>query len=204
MSANRALDGNHLPHILNVRYSYDLPVGRNWRGAARTLVSGWQLQGIITAQSGQPFSVTRANSAFLSALGVDGSATPNLAPGFTREQIIWGPPNVSKDPTGRGRYFNPEAFSLPGDRELGNVGRNFLQGPALATWDFTLSKNFQLREQTRLQFRAEMFNFLNRPNFSLPIATVFSGSGSRIGSVGVIDRTSTTARQIQLAMKVTF
>src|SRR5207249_8153044 len=134
MSDNKAVDANHLPQVLNIRYSYDLPLGRNLRGAAHTLVSGWQLQGIITAQSGQPFSVIRANSGFLSALGVDGSATPNLVPGFTREQIIWGAPNVSKDPTGRGRYFNPEAFSLPGDRELGNVGRNFLQGPGLATY----------------------------------------------------------------------
>ena len=143
-------------------------------------------------------------STFLSALGVDGNATPNLAPGFEREQIIWGAPNVSRDPTGRGRYFNPEAFSPPGDRELGNVGRNFLQGPGLATWDFTLSKNFQLREQTRLQFRAEVYDFLNRPNFSLPSSTIFSGSGSRIGSASVIDRTSTTARQIQFALKLTF
>ena len=204
MRDNKAVDANHLPQVLNIRYSYDLPLGRNLRGAAHTLVSGWQLQGIITAQSGQPFSVIRANSGFLSALGVDGSATPNLVPGFTREQIIWGAPNVSKDPTGRGRYFNPEAFSLPGDRELGNVGRNFLQGPGLATWDFTLSKNFQVREQTRLQFRTEMYNFLNRPNFSLPSATAFSGNGSRIGSAGVTDRTSTTARQIQFALKLTF
>ena len=52
-------------------------------------------------------------STFLSALGVDGNATPNLAPGFEREQIIWGAPNVSRDPTGRGRYFNRRPFPRP-------------------------------------------------------------------------------------------
>ncbi|MBI4461243.1 MAG: TonB-dependent receptor, partial [Acidobacteria bacterium] len=203
MEASKGLSSNDLPHVLQVSYSYELPLGRDLSGVASALVSGWQLQGIITAQVGQPFSLSRSAPSFLSRLSASG-LTPNLKPGFSQDTITWGSPNVSADPTGRGRYFNPDAYSLPGVRELGNVGRNTLRGPGLATWDFTLSKNFQLREQTRLQFRAEMFNALNRPNFALPRASLFAGGGGPVGSAGVISSTIGTARQVQLALKLTF
>src|SRR5207247_1888721 len=114
-------------------------------------LSGWQLAGVITAQSGQPFWVTASVPSPLSALNV-GRRSPNLVPGFTYDQIVQGRPD---------QYFNPLAYSVPGARELGNVARDSIAGPGLGKWDFGLTKNTSLTERFRLQFRAEVFNLLN-------------------------------------------
>ena len=74
------------------------------------------------------------------------------------------------------QWTNPAAFSLPAPYTFGNAGRNILTGPGLADWDFSLIRNFKLWESKTLQFRAEMFNILNRANFTLPNADVSSPS----------------------------
>jgi hypothetical protein len=90
---------------------------------------------------------------------------------------------------------------------MGNAGRNSIVGPGLVTWDFSLFKNNYIRkisETFNLQFRSEFFNILNRPNFAAPAdnETLFDQSGNPIGGAGAVDATSTTSRQIQLALKV--
>jgi len=90
---------------------------------------------------------------------------------------------------------------------LGNVGRNSVIGPGLATFDFSLFKNNYIKrisESFNVQFRAEFFNLLNRPNFAAPInnSTFFDSNGNPVGGAGAVDHTSTTAREIQLALKV--
>ena len=145
-------------------------------------------------QDGQPITVTAAVPTALSNLQVS-TRSPNQLPGFTRSKIVQGGPN---------QYFNPLAYSLPGGLELGSVGRDTLIGPGLAKWDFGLTKNTSLTERLRLQFRGEMFNLLNRPNFATPSSSVFSGSGTRVGSAGTITSTVSTSRQIQFGMKLLF
>jgi hypothetical protein len=80
-------------------------------------------------------------------------------------------------------------------------------GPGLATFDFSLSKNNYIKkisENFNVQFRAEFFNIFNRPNFQTPVdnEALFDSSGSPIGGAGSVSRTSTPARQIQLALKL--
>jgi hypothetical protein len=103
-------------------------------------------------------------------------------------------------------WFNPNAFSAPANTPVnsgfyGNVGRNTLIGPGLGTWDFSLLKETRIREQFNLQFRAEIFNLLNRANFNQPNAVVFTPSGVS-PTAGVITSTSTTARQVQFGLKL--
>ena len=74
------------------------------------------------------------------------------------------------------QWTNPAAFSFPAPFSFGNAGRNILTGPSLADWDFSLIRNFKLWESKTLQFRAEMFNILNRANFTLPNADASSSS----------------------------
>jgi hypothetical protein len=122
-------------------------------------------------------------------------------PAFTGPVIV-GKPN---------QWFNPNAFLTPAFATpaqmaanggfYGNVGRDTLIGPGLATWDFSVLKDTRIREQLNLQFRAEIFNLLNRANFNLPNAVVFTPSGVS-PTAGVITSTSTTSRQVQFGLKL--
>ena len=103
-------------------------------------------------------------------------------------------------------HFNPTCYF----GYLGDAGRDMLRGPGLRTWDFSLGKDTSLRvlgEAAKLQFRAELFNILNHPNFGLPNGTIFAGNVSNelpLGNAGQITYTNTTSRQIQFALKVIF
>ena len=90
------------------------------------------------------------------------------------------------------------------DGYFGNLGRNTLTGPGLATLDFSLLKNLSFSETKRLQFRAEFFNLFNHANFALPGFSPFLSNGTRDSEAGKIRSTNTTARQIQFALKFIF
>ncbi|MDQ2777088.1 MAG: hypothetical protein M3Y57_19535 [Acidobacteriota bacterium] len=102
-----------------------------------------------------------------------------------------------------GQYYNPAAFWVPSNGTYGNVGRDVLTGPGLATLDFSALKELPLSEKLKLQFRSEFFNILNHTNFSTPNPVVFTSAGSAPSSTaGVISATSTTSRQIQFGLKL--
>jgi hypothetical protein len=99
--------------------------------------------------------------------------------------------------------------SVPGTCKnlMGNSGRNSVVGPGLATFDFSMFKNNYIRrisENFNVQFRAEFFNLLNRPNFGTPVdnSTMFDSKGNPVGGAGALDNLSTSARQIQFALKL--
>ncbi len=187
-----------------VTATYDLPFGRgrmylNSGGATDYLLGGWTLNSIVTAQSGFPWTPQ---------LGYNPSNTgdtrnpvrPFLNPAFTGPVV-----------TGTAaQWFNPIAFIAQPNASgfFGNVGRDAYIGPGLATWDFSAMKETRILESLNLQFRAEMFNILNRANFNTPslITAVGPPSGSTTPVVsptaGVITGTSTTARQIQFGLKL--
>jgi hypothetical protein len=98
----------------------------------------------------------------------------------------------------------PQCFNL-----RGNAGRNILTGPGTLSLDFSVFKNNYIKrisENFNIQFRAEFFNILNRANFAVPITpdnvTLFDSTGARSGAAGLLTSTSTTAREIQFALKL--
>jgi hypothetical protein len=105
-------------------------------------------------------------------------------------------------------YFDPCSFALQQAGFLGNLGRNTLISPGVATVDFSLAKTFgvaAISEDFKIEFRSEFFNLLNHPNFGLPVRTMFSsGATQPRGDAGRITGTNTTGRQIQLGLKLTF
>jgi hypothetical protein len=101
------------------------------------------------------------------------------------------------------RWFDPCAFTLPTAGTYGNAGRNQYVGPGLVSFDTSFFKGFSVREGWNLQFRAEAFNILNRANFVTPTLGVFAGTNYS-GSSALINRTATTSRQLQFALKLTF
>lgn len=178
--------------------SYALPLGRGrpflndlsgWRGA---LAEGWTLNGVATVEDGFPFtpqlSFNPSNNG-----DTRNPVRPSLNPAF-HGRVINGSPN---------QYFNPNAFAVPANGTYGNLGRDTLIGPGRATLDLSALKNTAINEKLSLQFRAEFFNLLNRPNFNTPNLIVFtSPAGIPSSAAGVITSTSTTARQIQFALKL--
>lgn len=181
-----------------INATYDLPMGKGkaFQGGpwVDRVLGHWQLSGIETLQSGLPFtpqlSYNPAN---------DGDSRnpvrPSWNPDFTGPAIEGGP----------NQYFNPAAFIQPLAGTYGNVGRNILQGPGLATTDLSLEKKFHLSERADLQFRGEFFNVFNHTNFNTPNPVVYTAAtGGPSPTAGVITSTATTARQIQFGLKLLF
>jgi hypothetical protein len=188
-------------HVAVVNATYALPVGRgklllrDVQGFANALASGWTVNSVVTFQGGFPFSPQ------LSYNPSNNGDTRNPVRPFANlaftGPVILGSPN---------QWFNPNAFLAPANTAAnggfyGNVGRDTLIGPGLATWDFSVLKDTRLRERLNLQFRAEIFNLLNRANFNLPNAVVFTPSGVS-PTAGVVTSTSTTSRQVQFGLKL--
>lgn len=185
-------------HIAVVNSSYELPFGSgkkvlaNQHGLSQKLISGWTVSGVETMQSGLPFT---PQLGFNPTNNGDSRnpIRPSWNPAFSGPIVLGGP----------NQYFNPNAFILPPTGTYGNVGRDILYGPGLATTDLSLAKNTAISEQLRLQFRAEFFNVFNRANFGSPNAVVFgSASATPSPTAGVITSTSTTSRQIQFGLKL--
>jgi hypothetical protein len=185
--------------------SYDLPFGRGRKylagetGALGQVAGGWTVNSIVTLQSGFPFTPQ---------LGYNPSGNgdtrnpvrPFLNPTFTGPVVLGNPT----------QWFDPNAFVGPVNNSgfFGNVGRDTYIGPGLATWDFSVLKDTHIFESLNLQFRAEIFNLLNRANFNTPnlITNVLLPPPNQIVPVqspaaGVITSTSTWARQVQFGLK---
>jgi hypothetical protein len=188
-------------HVSVVSATYLLPIGggkrylNTWNGFANGFISGWSVNSIVTLQSGFPFSPQLSYNP--SGNGdTRNPVRPFVNPNFSGP-IILGTP---------AQWFNPNAFLAPANVPAnlgfyGNVGRDTLIGPSLATWDFSTLKDTRIRERLTLQFRAEIFNLLDRANFNLPNAVTFTPSGVS-PTAGAITSTSTTSRQVQFGLKL--
>jgi len=156
------------------------------------LVSGWSVNSIVTLQNGFPFTPQLSYNPSNNG-DTRNPVRPFVNPDF-HGPVILGKPS---------QWFDPNAFLQPPPNSgfYGNLGRDTLIGPGLATWDFSIVKNIALRERLSLQFRTEIFNLLNRANFNTPNLIVFTPSGVS-GTAGAITSTSTTARQIQFGLKL--
>ncbi len=177
---------------------YMLPFGHgkayanDLQGLANGAVSGWSVNSIVTIQSG--FPITPQLSYNPSNNGdTRNPVRPFVNPDFHGSAIIGKP----------SQWFNPSAFLPPPANSgfYGNLGRDTLIGPGLGTWDFSTLKDTRIHERMTLQFRAEIFNLLDRANFNTPNLIVFTPSGLS-GTAGAITSTSTTSRQVQFALKL--
>jgi hypothetical protein len=162
---------------------YQLPFGKS-RGSLGYLTRDWQLSGIFSVQTGQPFTVTSSTD----PSGTSTTARPNRL----RDGAL------PSDQRTINHWFDLTAFAASTCVCFGNSGRNILRGPGFVNLDFGVSRNFPIGERFRIEFRAESFNLLNHPNFGIP--------GIAIGNqmVGIISTVVNPERQNQLAMKFRF
>jgi hypothetical protein len=232
-----------VPHSMHASVLYHLPNLKS-NGFLSKLTNGWQMTSIATVVGGFPFTplvgkdrsfsgvITQSNQTpvnlntvaltctngtpSISGALCPASGTFNFIP-YDASKVITGNPN---------NWFNPLMFGEPALGNIGNAPRDILRGPGVGQWDFSLVKDTRLGflgEQGSVQFRAEIFNMLNRANFGAPSNVVFNGvttANTQIGgnvegpanftstlpngTVGQITTTSTKSRQIQLALKFIF
>ena len=201
LRSDRGLGTFDVRHVAVANATYALPVGRGKRflsglvGLGNAAASGWMVNSIVTLQGGFPFSPQLSYNPSNNG-DTRNPVRPFANPTFTGPVILGNP----------SQWFNPNAFLAPANTAAnggfyGNVGRDTLIGPGLATWDFSVLKDTRIRERVNLQFRAEIFNLLDRANFNLPNAVVFTPSGVS-PTAGVITSTSTTSRQVQFGLKL--
>ena len=190
--------------VLNA--TWDLPWGRDLTGVSGALLAGWRVSGIATLRSGYPLTVFVQNNRSRSLW------QPSLGPGIGRDRASYapgfGPDNaINGDPA---QWFNPQAFALPAAGTFGNTGRGDLTGPNLRTVDLAFSKDSRLPiagSDSRLELRIEVFNLFNRANFGIPNLIAFAGvaDGEQVvGNFGRIRNTVTSARQMQLGLRLRF
>jgi Carboxypeptidase regulatory-like domain/TonB dependent receptor/TonB-dependent Receptor Plug Domain len=218
---------------LTVNYGWNLPSAKSLPGPLRTVVGGWELGGIITARTGLPFTPNLAgsgNGANGDPLGLNnsdpfdypnrittgGCSNPTNSGNVTNYFKL----NCFTLPTAPNSYASAcadftgatapaAAGSVYCSNLLGNLSRNSVIGPGLVNVDFSIFKNFpipKISEPFNIQFRTEFFNVLNHANFNSPIdnSNIFDVTGAPIAGAGLIDSTSTPAREIQFGLKIIF
>jgi len=174
-------------------YEWALPFWNHPENWYQRALGGWQLGGIATLMSGGPFTVFDSND-----VSAQGSA-PEITGFSAQRPNLIGKPN--QGPRTVSAWLNSSAFQRLDTNanagQFGTEGRNVNIGPGYADWDFAALKNFKVTETKQFQFRAELFNVLNRTNFRLPDSDISSPSFNHILA-------AQDPRQVQFALKFSF
>jgi hypothetical protein len=188
-------------HRFVVSHIWELPWFRDGRGLKRAVLGGWAVNGIIQLTSGLPVTVNQTGDSHNT--GAASQPRPHILAGKKIDRVMAG---RSID-----RWFDTGAFvrskcdGCPGEGVYlfetlgyGNAGVTLFDAPAQKTWDFALFKDFSVKESHRMQFRWEVFNFLNTPQFGAPDRSLGSATFGRVTSTVINNR------EMQLGLKYIF
>jgi len=202
LQRNRSLTGYDRTHNFQLYSTAELPFGKGKplasKGVAAAIASGWQLNGLLGAYSGTPFTVT-ASSASLNAPGNTQTADQVLS-------TVAIPAGVGTNAT----YFDPAAFAPVTTARFGSSGLNLLRGPRGVSLNMSLFRDFSVLERIKIQFRAEAFNLTNTPMFNNPNASVSSATFNSDGTIKALNGFSqitsaqSVERQIRLGLRLSF
>ena len=179
LDAEKGLSSYDHRHRFVSSFVYEIPGVGKW-------LHGWQLGGIATLQSGAPFTV------------VNGVDRANIGSGPAQRPDLLRNPNLPRSQRDPQRWFDTSAFAQPSPFTFGNSGRNVTFAPGLSNIDMSLQRNVTLGNEQRIEFRWEVFNVLNHPNFDVPGRIAFSPDFGRIFS------TAESSRQMQFGLKFVF
>ncbi len=217
--------------VVSINGLWNIPTPKTWTGFLDKAVGGWQVGGIFSASTGQPFSAILAGD----ALGLNNSDS------FAYPNRLASCGNNLTNPGNLNNYVKLQCFQIPAPVNvngvnyipLGNSGRNIMTGPGLVDMDLSFEKNTKISrisDTFSIKFRFDMFNITNRPNFNPPVQNEFlfdpttlnplttaavgpsgpctssnlgnSGCVQNAGALNGADRTSTTSRQLQASLKI--
>jgi hypothetical protein len=192
LAAERSVDATDLTHSLVVNHSYELPFGRgkhfgnDWNRPMDAVLGGWEWSGILSAHTGLPLSINPASN---NTAGFGFNQRPNIVSGVNPV-----PQNQSIN-----NWINKAAFAQPDPFTFGDAPRflSNLRAPGYVNWDMGLQKWWKFTETKRLQFRFELFNTFNHPNFFTPDTNLGDANFGTITS-------AYPARSLQFAGKFYF
>ena len=200
LAQDRGNSDNDIRHVAVINYIWELPLGRGKGylngGFMGKIFEGMQFSGITTAQTGHPFDIRCRR---------DSQRT-----GIAQWCDLAGDPfaagtNDSAGSLGLKAYFrNPDAFQEPNFGGPGNIGRNQFFGSGYVNFDLDFAKKTKLTERTELEFRFECYNLFNTPHFQQPGNLIGDPTFGLITSTGSRADGTTTARQMQVGMKLSF
>ena len=191
----------NLNHNFTASVIYDLPFGKgqkwgsHWNGVANAIAKGWELTVIEKATSGFPVFVYDSNNssnANFSNTDADSLVRPNQ----TCNPVLSNP-TLSN-------WFNASCFSQPAPGQLGNANRTPLSGPDFVNTDFSIIKHFVPREGMRIDFRTEIFNLFNHPQFGAPGGNALGADFNSPATFNVVNYTVNNPRLIQFGLKLAF
>jgi hypothetical protein len=230
LKLNRAVSDFNVDRTLVISATWRPTISAT--GPARWIANGWELGGILTANGGVPFTPTFGTDGDplgsnvsdpydypnrLKGPGCGSAVNPGNPSNYIKTECFSVPtaPDMAfwtaNCDTTTGVYNNGGPDLVPAPFPLcfnlrGNSGRNSLVGPGLFDLNLSLSKNTKISERFSVEIRAEVFNVLNHPNFGVPAlpgsTDIFDSTGSLSPAVGRLNSTTTTAREIQLALKL--
>ena len=151
------------PNVFLADYVWNIPIFNNSTGAMKTILGGWTLSGIVTAESGVAYTETMSNA----GLGMGGNVTqrPDLNGSLSYPQTLT-------------QWFNAAAFTAPAAGVFGNEGKGVIRGPGRDNWDVSLFKDFAFNERAGLTLRFESFNTFNHTQWNGLNTTFGSGAGA--------------------------
>ena len=191
-SRNYSRLNNDRTHTFVQSFIYDFPFGRGKKwlnsGVASWIAGGWQVSGVMSLETGLPFTVTAS------------SATLN-APNNTQVANVVGPFNKLKGLGTGAAWFDPTAFAQPTAVALGNSGKNAYIGPGFFTLDASAFRRFPITERVAFEMRGEAFGLTNTPQFGNPSANV---TNQDFGHIDGANGGATGSRVVELAGKITF
>jgi outer membrane receptor for ferrienterochelin and colicin len=220
INLDRASGDWDVRHNFTASAVYSLPELTGANGLERGMLGGWQVSSIVQTRTGLPTNIQLVSGFF---------GNP-MRPDFTGQPL-----KIASSGWPNGGY-NPSAFAVPPGWDgkwndpttIGTVGRNALRGPGFFQADFSLMKNFSVTERLRVQFRTDVFNIFNHPNFANPDGGIcksvdpashscinpFTGASTVNGNFGVSTTTvasqaggavaNGTSRQLQFSLRVMF
>jgi len=193
---NRAVSDLNSPHNFQFTGIYEVPFGKGKKyltsGIGSALLGGWQLNGLISAYAGPPFSVTAPGT----DLNAPGNAQRADLLNTTVKKIGGAGPGQ--------KWFDPTAFGQVREARFGTAGWNLLQSPGVINVDASIFRSFRVTERVNIQFRVEAFNLSNTPHFAAPVSDVANTRFMEITGVRGTGREGIDERVFRFGLRVGF
>jgi hypothetical protein len=197
-------------HVFSLSYVYDLPFFKS-AGLVHNFFGGWQYSGIVSFQTGTPFSVINTNFADNAGVGENTSSFPGSYAEVVGNPYAPSSACPSAVPDGLPYIYNPCAFQQPTALTFGDSGRNFLRNPSRTNFDMALFKHIPVKDRAAFEFRAEAFNIFNQTEWEAPTGSGVGSTGAPsalanfVGASGFLQPVSSfRGRTIQFGLKLLF